>query len=75
MSATPYELRAQLLKQAEGLLIHKFRTQKDRIRESVHLSLTKDPDFDHTAVVYPTMPTTEDIIAEAEKLYKFVQTK
>ena len=75
MSATPYELRAQLLKQAEGILMMRHQDDKDRIRENIHLSLTKDPDFDHTAVVYPTMPTTEDIIAEAEKLYKYVQTK
>ena len=75
MSATPYELRAQLLKQAEGLLIHKFRTEYDLVRENIHISLKKDPNFDHTTVKYPESPTTEDIIAEAEKLYKFVQTK
>tara|TARA_B100000424_G_C22751886_1_gene406218 strand:+ start:93 stop:320 length:228 start_codon:yes stop_codon:yes gene_type:complete len=75
MSATPYELRAQLLKQAEGILMNRYFKDHDVIRENVHLSISKDPDFDHTAVTYPTMPTTEDIIAEAEKLYKFVQTK
>ena len=75
MSATPYELRAQLLKQAEGLLIHKYRTEYDLVRENIHISLQKDPDFDHTTVAYPASHTTEDIIAEAEKLYKFVQTK
>ncbi len=75
MSATPYELRAQLLKQAEGILMNRYFKDHDVIRENIHLSLKKDPTFDHTAVVYPTMPTTDDIIAEAEKLYKFVQTK
>ena len=75
MSATPYELRAQLLKQAEGLLIHKYRTEYDQVREEIHISLKRDPNFDFTSVKYPTMPTTEDIIVEAEKLYKFVQTK
>ena len=75
MSATPYELRAQLLKQAEGILMHRYQNEFDRIRENTHLSISKDPTFDHTAVVYPTMPTTEDIINEADKLYKFVQTK
>ena len=75
MSATPYELRAQLLKQAEGILMMRYQNDNERIREDVHLSLSKDPTFDHTTVTYPTMPTTEDIIAEAEKLYKFVQTK
>ena len=75
MSATPYELRAQLLKQAEGLLIHKYRTEYDQVREEIYISLKRDPNFDFTSVKYPTMPTTEDIIVEAEKLYKFVQTK
>ena len=75
MSATPYELRAQLLKQAEGILMNRYFKDHDVIRENIHLSLKKDPDFDHTTVVYPSMPTTDEIIAEAEKLYKFVQTK
>ena len=75
MSATPYELRAQLLKQAQDILMNKYFKDHDVIRENVHLSISKDPTFDHTTVTYPTMPTTEDIIAEAEKLYKFVQTK
>tara|TARA_B100000989_G_C19380932_1_gene401603 strand:- start:530 stop:757 length:228 start_codon:yes stop_codon:yes gene_type:complete len=75
MSATPYELRAQLLKQAEGILMHRFQRQYDTIRENTHIALQKNPDFDHTTVAYPSMPSTEDIIAEAEKLYRFVQTK
>ena len=75
MSATPYELRAQLLKQAEQILMFRFQRQHDTIRENTHIALQKNPDFDHTRVAYPEMPTTEDIIAEAEKLYKFVQTK
>ena len=75
MSATPYELRAQLLKHAEGILMNRYFKDHDVIRENIHLSLKKDPDFDHTTVVYPSMPTTDEIIAEAEKLYKFVQTK
>jgi len=75
MSATPYELRAQLLKQAEGILMMRHQNAFEKARESMHIQLGKDPQYDHTAVVYPDMPTTEDIIAEAEKLYKFVQTK
>jgi len=75
MSATPYELRAQLLKQAEGILFSRYHQEADRIRENVHLNLKLDPNFDISTVTYPAMPTTEDIIGEAEKLYKFVQTK
>ena len=75
MSATPYELRAQLLKQAEHILMFRYQRKYDTIRENTHIALQKNPDFDHVNVVYPESPTTEDIIAEAEKLYKFVQTK
>lgn len=75
MSATPYELRAQLLKQAEGILMHRYQRRHEAIRENMHIALQKDPQYDHTDVEYPDMPTTEDIINEAEKLYKFVQTK
>ena len=75
MSATPYELRAQLLKQAEQILMFRYQRKHDMVREDMHIALQKNPDFDHTNMVYPDSPSTEDIIAEAEKLYKFVQTK
>ena len=75
MSATPYELRARLLQQAEGILMNRYHTENDRTRDTVHMKLKQDPNFDFTTITYPTMPTTEDIIVEAEKLYKFVQTK
>mgnify|MGYP006145732523 CR=1 FL=1 len=75
MSATPYELRAQLLKQAEGILMMRHQNAFEKTRESMHINLQRNPDYDHAAVEYPEMPTTEDIIVEAEKLYRFVQTK
>ena len=75
MSATPYELRAQLLRQAEGILMTRYQVEADKIRDNIHFNRDKDPNFDVDTVTYPTFPTTEDIINEAEKLYKFVQTK
>ena len=75
MSATPYELRAQLLRQAEGILMHRYQIEHDKVRENVHLKRDKDPAFDVDTVTYPAYPSTEDIINEAEKLYRFVQTK
>jgi len=75
MSATPYELRAQLLRQAEGILMHRYQIEHDKVRENVHLKRDKDPGFDVDTVTYPAYPSTEDIINEAEKLYRFVQTK
>ena len=70
MSATPYELRAKLLQQAEGLLVKRYDTEVDRIRYMTH-----DGAIDIKTVTYPEYPTTEAIILEAEKLYRFVQTK
>lgn len=75
MSATPYELRAQLLRQAEGILMHKYQTQYDRIRENIQLKQGNGELINIDNVDYPNFPTTEDIIDEAEKLYRFVQTK
>ncbi len=70
MSATPYELRAQLLLQAEGILMHKHNEETKRIQYLVH-----EGHLDVKTVTYPEFPTTEAIIEEAEKLYRFVQTK
>ena len=90
MSATPYELRAQLLKQAEGILMQRHQQEHNQIRETMHIQLQRDSifdftngvmtveaivKFDFTTITFPIMPTTEEIIDEAEKLYKFVQTK
>ena len=75
MSATPYELRAQLLKQAEGILMQRHQQEHNQIRETMHIQLQRDSTFDFTTITFPIMPTTEEIIDEAEKLYKFVQTK
>ena len=70
MSATPYELRANLLKQAEGLLVRKYDHECDRIKYLLH-----EGHADIKTITYPVYPTSEEIIVEAEKLYIFVQTK
>ena len=74
-STNPYALRANLLSQAEGILMHRYQVETDRVTNHIHLSLERDKTFDVGTVTYPTFPTTEDIIAEAEKLYSFVQKK
>ena len=74
-SNNPYALRANLLSQAEGILMHRYQTQHDKAEQHMHLSLDRDKTFDIDTVTWPTFPTTEDIIAEAEKLYSFVQKK
>ncbi len=70
MNGTPYTLRASLLTQAQEILTHKYHQEYEKIRylcdrDAVDLKVT----------VWPTPPSTEDIVLEAEKLYKFVQTK
>ena len=70
MSKTPYEVRLELLKLAQGLLFDPVYSKRDTlINEWDH---QKELD---KAVPYPTLPsfpTTEDVIAEAEKLNKFI---
>ena len=75
MSNNPYALRANLLSQAEGILMQRYQMEHERVTQHMHLSLDRDKTFDVNTVTYPKFPTTEDIIAEAEKLYNFVQTK
>jgi len=70
MSGNPYDLRAGLLGQAQGILHNQYQQEYERIRYLCDRDL-----LDATTVTWPKMPTSDEIIAEAEKLYKFVQTK
>lgn len=74
-SNNPYALRANLLSQAEGILMQRYQMEHEKVRNHMHLSLERDKTFDVNTVTYPVFPTTDDIIAEAEKLYSFVQKK
>ena len=69
-SNTPYSMRASLLSQAEHILMTKYQSECERVRYLC------DRDFiDAKTVVWPKPPTTDEILAEAEKLYKFICTK
>ena len=70
MSGNPYDLRAGLLGQAQAILQNQYHQEYERIRYLCDRDL-----LDATTVTWPKMPTSDEIIAEAEKLYKFVQTK
>jgi len=67
---TPYSLRAGLLSQAEHILMTKYQTEYEKVRYLLDRDL-----IDPKAVAWPKAPTTEEILAEAEKLYKFICTK
>ncbi len=62
MASNGYELRTGLLGQAQKILENKYHCEVQRCRDR---GIACD--------IQP--PTTEDIIAEAEKLYAFVQKK
>ena len=55
--------------------MQRWQVENDRVRESLHLKRDADPSFNIDTVAFPKFPTTDEIIAEAEKLYSFVQKK
>lgn len=70
MSGNPYTLRAGLLSQAESILNHRYHQEYEKIRWMADRDL-----IDPKTITWPEPPRSDEIIAEAEKLYKFVQTK
>ena len=70
MKPNPYDLRAGLLGQAQGILDHQYHAQLETIQRKIELGILKADQ-----VNWPAPASAEDIIAEAEKLYKFVLTK
>ncbi len=68
--SSAYSLRAGLLSQAEGILMGQYHSKSERLRYLCDRDLV-----DPKTVTWPEPPKTEAILAEAEKLYKFVQTK
>jgi len=72
MSKTPYEIRLELLKLAKDALYEPVYQKRDSLREEFLSKLTEE---NRDSISFPTMPDfpgTTDIIAEAEKLNKFV---
>ncbi len=70
MKPNPYDLRAGLLGQAQGILDNQYHSTLETIRRQIELGI-----LEASQVTWPAPPSSEDIIAEAEKLYKFVLTK
>ncbi len=63
-----YELRTELLGMAMGIVSERVQ----RLEANEHFAADNDSKYHRKAI---TPFTTEDIIAEAEKLYDFVQKK
>ena len=70
MSNNPYSLRASLLIQAQDILVHAYHSKLENTRYLCDLDL-----INPKTVSWPMPPTTEEVLAEAEKLYVFVQKK
>ena len=72
MSKTPYEIRLELLKLAKESIFEPVYQKRDSLKDEFHSKLTED---NRENILYPTLPSfpgTDDIIAEAEKLNKFI---
>ncbi len=70
MSANAYEIRQGLLGQAQDILREKFTREWEQTRYLCDRDLVNPK-----TVTWPSPPSTQEIITEAERLYKFVQQK
>lgn len=76
---TPFEIRTELLSQAQSILFEKMMAERNRLENDWSAKrdiwFTKAADGqDPPQPLYPNMPvvSTEEIIAEARKLNEFV---
>lgn len=72
MSKTPYEVRLELLKMANEILVTPIFQTRQALSDEYHSKLT---DANRGTIPFPTLPdfpTSTDIIAQAEALKKFV---
>jgi len=70
MSKTPYEIRLEILKLANEVLTTPIFQRRDALIQEFHAKFESD-----NRSAFPTLPdfpTTDTVIAEAEKLNKFV---
>jgi hypothetical protein len=68
--SNPYQLRQGLLAQAEAILKEGHYLKLEKTRTMIDRGEVK-PSEAH----WPLPPSTEDIIAEAKKLYSFIKEK
>jgi hypothetical protein len=70
MSKSPYEIRLDLLRLAKETLYEPYFFQRSALEQQWSAKRDIDPNTPYPEM--PTAPTTEDVIAEAEKLNSFV---
>ena len=72
MSKTPYEIRLELLKMANEILVTPvYQTREAKLQE-YHSKLTDANRGLLSFPILPDFPSSSDIIAKAEELKKFV---
>jgi hypothetical protein len=72
MSKTPYEIRLELLKMANEILVTPVHQNREAKLQEYHSKLT-DANRDTMAFpILPDFPNSTDIIVKAEELKKFV---
>ena len=72
MSKTPYEIRLELLKMANEILVTPVHQTREAKINEYHSKLT---DANRESLTFPTLPdfpSSTDIVSKAEELKKFV---
>ena len=72
MNKTPYEIRLELLKMANEILITPVHGNRDARMQEYHSKMTE---FNRETLPFPTLPdfpTSSDIIMKAEELKRFI---
>ena len=72
MSKTPYEIRLELLKMANEILVTPVFQQRQALTDEYHSKLTDANRGTHLFPTLPTCPSSTDIVSKAEELKKFV---
>ena len=70
MSKTPYEIRLELLKLAKDSLFEPIHVRRDALTQEFYSKFETDKSASFPSL--PDFPSTDTVIAEAEKLNKFV---
>ena len=75
MSKTPFEIRADILRQAQDLLQSQYEAQVE-FATKAFLSFAKEgtATMENFKQFAPAFPTTEDIMKQAKEFYSFVST-
>ena len=76
MSKTPFEIRADILKQAQDLLEAQYDANV-KFASEAFFKLTKEGNatMEEIMALVPKFPTAEDVMNQAKEFYSFVSTK